>query len=59
MALTLAILRHHGVSEVPVFAPLAVVAGGVLETLLAEAAEAIARVRVADIDVVVAHARLA
>ena len=53
------ILCLDGVAEVPVLAPLAVVAGRVLETLLAEATEPVASVRIVHVDVVVALTRLA
>ena len=56
---TSAILGGHGVAEEPVLAAFAVVAGCVLQTLLTEAAEPVARVGVTHVDVVVALARLA
>ncbi len=56
---TLTILSFDRVSVEPVFAPLAVVAERVLQALLAEAAEPVARVGIADVDVVVALARFA
>jgi hypothetical protein len=56
---TLAILLFDRVSVEPVFASLAVVTERVLQALLAEAAEPVARVGIADVDVVVAFARFA
>ena len=56
---TSTVLGRDGVTEEPVLASLAVVAGRVLQTLLAEAAEPVASVGVAHVDVVVALAGLA
>ncbi len=55
----MAILLFDRVSVEPVFASLAVVTERVLQALLAEAAEPVARVGIADVDVVVAFARFA
>ena len=55
----MAILLFDRVSVEPVFASLAVVTERVLQALLAEAAEPVARVGIADVDVVVALTRFA
>lgn len=59
MTLTLTVLSFHRIAEVPVLAPLAVVAGRVFQALLAEAAEPVAGVRIGHVDVAVALAGLA
>jgi hypothetical protein len=59
MEKTLTILSFDRVSVEPVFASLAVVTERVLQALLAEAAEPVARVGIADVDVVVALTRFA